>query len=79
VEIAKQIDKKNVNSLRALVVTDEDRTFFRITIPCHEAAGNIIADDRKRGQNNHHVIESPMASRPSRRMAACEANKEGRM
>ena len=26
------------------VVTDEDRTFFRITIPCHEAAGNIIAD-----------------------------------
>ncbi len=27
-----------------MVVTDEDRTFFRITIPCHEAAGNIIAD-----------------------------------
>ena len=25
-------------------VTDEDRTFFRITIPCHEAARNIIAD-----------------------------------
>ena len=25
-------------------VTDEERTFFRITIPCHEAAGNIIAD-----------------------------------
>ena len=27
-----------------MVVTDEDRTFFRITFPCHEAAGNIIAD-----------------------------------
>ena len=25
-------------------VTDDERTFFRITIPCHEAAGNIIAD-----------------------------------
>ncbi|MBR1547090.1 MAG: hypothetical protein IJ633_09945 [Prevotella sp.] len=22
----------------------EEHTFFRITIPCHEAAGNIIAD-----------------------------------
>lgn len=31
-------------SPRATVVTDEERTFFRITIPCHEAAGNIIAD-----------------------------------
>ena len=31
-------------SPRAIVVTDDDRTFFRITIPCHEAAGNIIAD-----------------------------------
>jgi len=31
-------------SPRAIVVTDEERTFFRITIPCHEAAGNIIAD-----------------------------------
>lgn len=29
---------------RATVITDEDRTFFRITIPCHEATGNIIAD-----------------------------------
>lgn len=26
------------------IATDEDRTFFRITIPCHEAAGDIIAD-----------------------------------
>ncbi len=32
------------SSLRAIVVTYEERTFFRITIPCHEAAGNIIAD-----------------------------------
>ena len=31
-------------SPRATVVTDDERTFFRITIPCHEAAGNIIAD-----------------------------------
>ena len=31
-------------SPRAIVVTDEERTFFRITIPCHEAAGNVIAD-----------------------------------
>ena len=30
-------------SHRAFVVTDEERTFFRTTIPCHEAAGNIIA------------------------------------
>ena len=29
---------------QATVVTDEDRTFFRITIPYHESAGNIIAD-----------------------------------
>jgi ATP-dependent DNA helicase RecG len=35
---------ENNGSLRATVVTDEERTFFRITIPCHEAAGNIIAD-----------------------------------
>lgn len=34
----------NNGSPRANVVTDEERTFFRITIPCHEAAGNIIAD-----------------------------------
>lgn len=35
---------ENNGSPRAAVVTDEERTFFRITIPCHEAAGNIIAD-----------------------------------
>ncbi|MDO5483139.1 MAG: ATP-binding protein [Bacteroidaceae bacterium] len=35
---------ENNGSPRATVVTDEDRTFFRITIPCHEAAGNIITD-----------------------------------
>lgn len=35
---------ENNGSPRATVVTDEDRTFFRITIPCQEAAGNIIAD-----------------------------------
>lgn len=35
---------KTNGSPRAIVVTDEERTFFRITIPCHEDAGNIIAD-----------------------------------
>lgn len=35
---------ENNGSPRATVITDEDRTFFRITIPCHKAAGNIIAD-----------------------------------
>lgn len=35
---------ENNGSPRATIVTDEDRTFFRITIPCHETAGNIIAD-----------------------------------
>ena len=43
-----KIDEENVlennGSPRATVVTDDERTFFRITIPCHEAAGNIIAD-----------------------------------
>lgn len=33
-----------MGSPRAVVFTDKERTFFRITIPCHEAAGNIIAD-----------------------------------
>lgn len=35
---------ENNGSPRVTVVTDEDRTFFRITIPCHESASNIIAD-----------------------------------
>lgn len=35
---------ENNGSPRATIVTDEDRTFFRIAIPCHEASGNIIAD-----------------------------------
>lgn len=35
---------ENNGSPRATVVTDDDRTFFRITIPCHKDAGNIIAD-----------------------------------
>ena len=39
-----QNELKENGSPRAIVMTDEDRTFFRITIPCHEAAGNIIAD-----------------------------------
>ena len=39
-----QNELKENGSPRAIVVTDEDRTFFRITIPCHELAGNIIAD-----------------------------------
>ena len=39
-----QNELKENGSPRAIVVTDEERTFFRITIPCHEAAGNIITD-----------------------------------
>ena len=39
-------------SPRAIVVTDEERTFFRITIPCHEAAGNIIADIASKDKRN---------------------------
>ena len=35
---------ENNGSPRATIVTDDDRTFFRITIPCHESAGNIITD-----------------------------------
>lgn len=35
---------ENNGSPRATVVTDDERTFFRITIPCHKAAGNIVAD-----------------------------------
>lgn len=35
---------ENNGSPRATIVTDEDRTFFRITIPCHQSSGNIIAD-----------------------------------
>ena len=31
-------------STHATIVTDDDRCFFRITIPCHESAGNIISD-----------------------------------
>lgn len=38
------VEMESNKSTSAIVVTDEDRTFFRITIPCHEAAGNIIAD-----------------------------------
>ena len=49
---------KTNGSPRAVVVTDEERTFFRITIPCHEAAGNIIADiaTREKIQNSSQEI-----------------------
>lgn len=43
ISIIQNVLKAN-GSPRAIVVTDEERTFFRITIPCHEAAGNVIAD-----------------------------------
>lgn len=54
-------------SPRAIVVTDEERTFFRITIPCHEGAGNIIADIAKRDSspistNEGSPISSPISS-----------------
>ena len=41
---------KDNGSPRATVVTDEDRTFFRITIPCHQSAGNIITDIANKDQ-----------------------------
>ena len=44
-------------SPRAIVVTDEERSFFRITIPCHEAAGNIIADIANK--DNHDPKDDP--------------------
>ena len=44
-------------SPRAIVVTDEERTFFRITIPCHEAAGNVIADIANKA--NHDPKDDP--------------------
>ena len=48
---------KTNGSPRAIVVTDEDRTFFRITILCHEAAGNIIADIASK--DNHDPKDGP--------------------
>lgn len=55
-------------SPRATVVTDEDRTFFRITIPCHEAAGNIIADiankDASVKASRRSVLKSGLQSTP---------------
>jgi ATP-dependent DNA helicase RecG len=38
-------------SPRATIVTDEDRTFFRITIPCHESAGNILSDISRKDES----------------------------
>ena len=34
----------NARTANNCSTTYEERTFFRITIPCHETAGNIIAD-----------------------------------
>jgi len=55
-------------SPRAVVVTDEDRTFFRITIPCHEEAGNIIADiahkDASVKASRRGVLKSALESAP---------------
>lgn len=50
---------KTNGSPRAIVFTDEDRTFFRITILCHEGAGNIIADIASRDSS---PISSPISS-----------------
>jgi len=54
---------KTNGSPRAIVVTDEERTFFRITIPCHEGAGNVIADIASRdGSPIGSPISSPISS-----------------
>ena len=60
---------ENNGSPRATVVTDEDRTFFRITIPCHEAAGNIIADIA-------HKDASVKASRRGARKSGLQSTPE---
>ena len=59
-----QNELKSNGSPRAIVETDEDRTFFRITIPCHEAAGNIIADIAKKEGS---PINSPMPQKSSQK------------
>ena len=48
---------KTNGSPRAIVVTDDERTIFRITIPCHEAAGNIIADIATREKSHESSQE----------------------
>ena len=55
-----QNELKANGSPRAIVATDSDRTFFRITIPCHESVGNIIADIASR--DVPPMASSPMSS-----------------
>ena len=47
VKLANELYEKPLSEILEQMDFDEDRTFFRITIPCHEAAGNIIADVAK--------------------------------
>ena len=57
-------------SPRATIVTDDERTFFRIFIPCHEAAGNIIADIAKKDETLNEALnrlESLRKKIPSRK------------
>ena len=51
-------------SPRAILVTDDDRTFFRLTIPCHEAAGNIIADIAEKDKKQKGTLESTPENTP---------------
>jgi ATP-dependent DNA helicase RecG len=64
-----QNELKSNGSHRAVVTTDEDRTFFRITIPCHEAAGNIISDIAKKDG-------SPISSLTSSQKSSQKSSQE---
>lgn len=59
-------------SPRATVVTDEERSFFRITIPCHKASGNIIADIA-------HKDDSLKASKRGSLKTALQSGLESRL
>lgn len=78
-----QNELKENGSPRAIVVTDEDRTFFRITIPCHEAAGNIIADVAKMDTTQtttQRIIEMMRANSEitiEELAATCEITRDG--
>lgn len=55
---------ENNGSPRATVTTDDERTFFRITIPCHKSAGNIIAGIAKKDDSLKKSRRSGQGSSP---------------
>ena len=73
-----QNELKENGSPRAIVVTDEDRTFFRITIPCHEAAGNIIADiaSKDDSQKSSHKSSQKGSQKSSQKSSQRDRNSQ---